>query len=338
MLRMPVGRRSPRGFTLVELLVVIAIIGVLVSLLLPAVQAAREAARRMQCSNNLKQMALGLHNYVDVHKRLPAALWGNPFSSAEDDDGFGWMVSMLPFVEQSNIHDSINPQGTPGIMEHDAIRHIYYPGMARVPFGDTKIATYRCPSSALPDFVPVSWAIPGHNLVGGGTVPNSYPWQSGYATTDYKTNGGSCWGDFGVMHKMREGGGSRFADITDGLSNTILIVESSYVTSNMRQRNRGTMPATAFRDWPTWIGAMGSGSDEITRTNGRTNSPINAMTTPSRMYFAINDDNAFSYHPSGAQFALADGSVHFISQSIEMRTYCHLYDRRDGEVLGSWNQ
>jgi prepilin-type processing-associated H-X9-DG protein len=138
------------------------------------------------------------------------------------------------------------------------------------------------------------------------------------------------------MHKAREGGGSRFADITDGLSNTVMVAESSYVTSNMSASRRRSEPATAFRDWPTWIGAMGSGSDEIARTNGRTNSPINARTSPSRMYFAINDDNAFSYHPGGAQFVFCDGSVHFISENIEIRTYCHMYDRRDGEVLGSW--
>src|SRR5262245_31471169 len=99
-----------RGFTLVELLVVIAIIGVLVALLLPAVQAAREAARRSQCANNLKQIGLGMHNYVDTWERLPSALMGG-LTGADDDDGFSWACAILPFVEQKNLYDKINPDG-----------------------------------------------------------------------------------------------------------------------------------------------------------------------------------------------------------------------------------
>lgn len=331
------------AFTLVELLVVIAIIGILVGLLLPAVQAAREAARRMSCGNNLKQIGLAIHNYEGVYKKMPPALFGaNPLRgepSGEDDDGFGWLVALLPFVEQQNLYNRMGVSGHYGVLGNQTFRSQVHPNIpvgSIFPGGDTVISTYRCPSSVLPNLVPASWAIPGSNLVGGGAVPPRYPMAVGHATTDYKTAGGSCWGDDGAMHKIWEGGGSRFADITDGLSNTIAGVESSYVTSNTSSSARRTRAPTAFQDWPTWIGAFGSGQDETVRTNGRTNSPINAGTNPSQMYFATNDDNAFSFHPGGAQFVFCDGSVQFLSQDLAIATYCNLHSKRDGNALGEW--
>lgn len=341
-------RVSRTAFTLVELLVVIAIIGILVGLLLPAVQAAREAARRMSCQNNLKQIGLAIHNYESTFKTFPPAVFGaDPRKGeprGEDDDGFGWLVSMLPFVEQQNLYNQLNPNGHFGALGNPTFRSQFYPAFPIpqvLPGGNTVIGTYRCPSSALPDLVPARWAIPGSQLVGGGAVDNSFPASVGFATTDYKTGGGSCYGDFGVMHKLWELGrlgigGVKFRDITDGLSNTIAVVESSYVTSPGNRSLRRTQGPTAFRDWPTWIGTFGSGQDETVRTNGRTNSPINAQTNPNQMHFAINDDCAFSFHPAGAQFAFADGSVHFLSENLDMQTYCNLHDRRDGNILGQW--
>jgi prepilin-type N-terminal cleavage/methylation domain-containing protein len=328
--------RSRRGFTLVELLVVIAIIGVLVALLLPAVQAAREAARRIQCANNLKQIGLGLHNYHDTYTKLPPALWANPNGSALDDDGFGWMVSILPYIEQQPLFNLINPQGAPGVLGNATVFEQYYPGLPMVPGGDTVVKPYRCPSSGLPDHVPPTWAVFGSQLVGGGAVPAQFPRSIGYATSDYKACGGTCYGDFGVMHKLLEAQPNGFKDVIDGLSNTVFVAESSYVTTHVSASARRTTRPNSFRDWPTWIGAFGGGQDETVRINGRTNSPINAQTTPSRMYFAINDDNAFSFHPTGAQFTLGDGSVRFISENISIQAYCRLHDRRDGEVVGDY--
>ncbi len=323
------------GFTLIELLVVIAIIAILIALLLPAVQQAREAARRTQCKNNLKQIGLALHNYESTYGVLPHAMWGNGVTpcTTNQDNGFGWMVSILPQIEQANLYQRINPQGQPGIFSVAMIAQ-FYPGATIIPGGNTILAGYLCPSSAFPQIVPATYSIPG---APGGSVPARNATAVGYATSSYKAAGGSNSGDFGMMHKACEGGGVRFRDVTDGLSNTIMVGESTYCSSNLSTANRllGTVAPIEFRDWPIWIGSGGQ-SDEAIRINGRFNSPINARTSFSRMYQAINDDNAFSYHVGGAQFTLGDGSVRFISENIDTRTYDWLHDKRDGQVIGDF--
>ena len=339
-------RRKRLGFTLIELLVVIAIIAVLIALLLPAVQQARESARRTQCKNNLKQMGLALHNYESTFGRLPAAAWGATQSSAAvtqvtdtnfQDDGFGWMVSILPYIDQTNLYTKINPQGYPGVISDTPTRERYYgTGVTIIPGGDSVIPGYICPSSALPTRVPATFAIPGSQLVGGGAVPPRQPAIIGYGTSSYKTAGGSCYGDDSIMHKQWEGGGRAFRDVTDGLSNTLMVVESTYVTSTTGSSSRRTTAPTAFNDWPIWIGAPGGGNDETVRTNGRTNSPINATVNFNTMYFANNDDNAFSYHTGGAQMALCDGSVRFISENVAIEVLCNLFSYKDGNPLGEF--
>lgn len=324
-----------KGFTLVELLVVIAIIGVLVGLLLPAVQAARESARRMQCSNNLKQMGLAMHNYESTYKKLPSAMMGSNSRtgqpSGEQDDGYSWAVAILPFLEQSSLYSQLDattraagiPLGTYGALKRYRSAN---PSNPVIPGGQTKVAVFRCPSSGLPDIVPATWTIPG---AANAVPPNANQPCVGYATNDYKGAGGSNRGDFGVLHKLWENpSNTAFGDITDGLSNTLLIAESTYLTGNNR-----TTP-TSFEDWPIWIG--GPNTDESIRTNGRFSSPINCQCKPSTMVLAINDDCAFSYHTGGAQFAMCDGSVHFISENLSQQTNSDLNDKNDGSVLGQW--
>lgn len=338
-----------QAFTLVELLVVIAIIGILVGLLLPAVQAAREAARRMQCSNNVKQMGLALLNYESAYKRFPLAAMSHPErncaggpdcgSSPFDDDGFGWQAAILPFIEQTNLYNQLQtivlpngtrmPYGTYGALE------IYADAAGRgnpIPGGESVISAYICPSSAMPTVCPNIWAVPG-SPGGGGLIDRDQ--AVGYGTSSYKAAGGSCNGDFGVMHKHNEsqGGGRKISDIIDGTSNTVIVCESSYAVSQNPGFTGATNPGET-EDWPIWLGAPGT--DESIRVNGRTSAPINARTSPARMWWAISNDSAFSYHVGGATFGFVDGSVHFLSENIDMQTYCDLHDMRDGQVLGDW--
>jgi prepilin-type N-terminal cleavage/methylation domain-containing protein/prepilin-type processing-associated H-X9-DG protein len=337
LMRVQVRRTS--GFTLIELLVVIAIIAILVSLLLPAVQQAREAARRTQCKNNLKQMALAIHNYVDVYNRMPMGSV-SAMSGAFDDDGFGWQTSILPYIEQKNLYDKLSQTTIAGqnLFGRFGALELYWqlsgsPATgAPIPGGETIISGYRCPSSTLPPVVPANFVVPGSTA---GFIPAGNLWAIGYALTDYKGCGGSPYGDFGVLHKNREKpGGCKFADITDGLSNTLMIAESSYITGNGNDPTLSNPNPIRVEDWPTWLGP--AGDDEMMRVNGRTNSPINCRCTPNTMQRAINDDCAFSFHTGGAQFAMCDGSVHFLSENISMETYGYLHDRQDGQPVGQW--
>ncbi len=345
---MKVVMRRP-GFTLIELLVVIAIIAILVALLLPAVQQAREAARRTQCKNNLKQIGLALHNYEGTYGKLPDACFtavsGAPGlfgSGTYDHDGFGWLCMALPYVEQAAVYQRINPQGHPGIFENPAVTAAHYgAGVTFVPGGNTIIPGYRCPSSTLPAVIPANWQIPGSGALGAGSVPNAKPYSVGYSVTDYKAAAHSNLSDFdGLMKKSWEGGAAKFRDITDGLSNTMMAGESSYASAGNVSGTtagpgaRATTAPTSFQDMPAWIGSLGS--DEVVRINGRVNSPINARTNPNKMYLANNDDNAFSYHTGGAQFLLADGSVRFVSENVDMPTYSALFSMNGGEVVGEF--
>ena len=347
-------RLKKRGFTLVELLVVIAIIGILVGLLLPAVQAAREAARRMQCQNNLKQHGLAMMNYESAYQRFPSALMGCAMvvGAAPENDGVSWAVAILPYMEQGNLYSRLEQGaialggtlGTPGIMRrakggtwpgHGPLGPFTISGSGGsatattiVPGGDTVLSMYKCPSSTLPDICPLVWTIPGATT---SSPHHASQFSSGYATNDYKGAGGSQRGDFGVLHKLFEARNRRIADIIDGTSNVTMICESTYLTGNGNPTN---LAPTRFEDWPIWFG--GPNSDESVRTNGRFSAPINALTSPGRMVRAINDDSAFSYHTGGAQFVFADGSVHFISESVAQQTYSDLSDISDGRPIGQW--
>jgi len=195
-------KSSREGFTLVELLVVIAIIGVLVALLLPAVQAAREAARRSSCGNKLKQIGLGLHNYHDLNLSLPPGYSENHY--------WGWGASILPQIEEENLYNQLDVKGTP--LNPETFGY-------QTQLVQTNLAGFRCPSDVGPDNNPAM------KLGAGATIDA--------ATSNYIGSHGRAWVSnttfTGVFGRTK---GIRFRDITDGTSNTLLVCEISSRPNN----------------------------------------------------------------------------------------------------------
>jgi prepilin-type processing-associated H-X9-DG protein len=298
------------------LLVVIAIIGVLVALLLPAVQSAREASRRQTCLNNLKQMGLAMHNYEGTFRVMPVGIMGG--LTADTDDGWAWGTALLPFMEQKALFELLNPNG-----QQRAVRNNFEAtGSSRqIKGGETPLKVYRCPSSQLPKVVSATDRLPG-----SGVFAPSSRLFIGFAISDYKGNGGGCVNDGdGVIGKRSEIPWVRFAEITDGLSNVPFVGESAYITGN------STTAPSRTEDWPVW--AVGPGSDESIRYEAGTSLPINCRCTPTNMVVAVNDDCAFSWHSGGAQFVFCDGSARFISQNINAQTWCRANSKNDGRAV-----
>lgn len=317
--------RLQRGFTLVELLVVIAIIGVLVALLLPAIQAARESARRTQCQNTLKQLGLALSNYAGQHKRFPLGVRGG-------EQGYGWGHALLPFLEQQALYDRLN-QAIPDTNKFYAtqtesiFKDTFDATGQIIPGGDTVLDVFRCASSQLESH---------------GNLP-SYDYQRGYATSDYKGSTGED--DSGIFFHVYDGLNHktprkqvRSADVTDGLSNTIAFGESSYYVGREFSRDQwGTIT------WPIWLGAHGQDESTLFKTdddayiNCRVSPKVlEAFNKPEANGGPMDDDCAFSWHDGGAYFAFADGSVHFLDEGIEIEVYKNLGTRDDGEIVGDF--
>ncbi|MBC8354754.1 MAG: DUF1559 domain-containing protein [Planctomycetes bacterium] len=241
---------NSHGFTLVELLVVIAIIGILVSLLLPAVQAARESARRTECQNNLKQIGLASHMYSDSFKVYP-------YGYQQTYRGYGFGVFLLMFMENKTLYDAVAPDG----------QTWNYSTASNSP-ASNRISTYICPSST------------HEGLYHGFLGRTSYVGSSG----PYYTSGAPLSGVFGQRSA------TTMAQITDGLSNTILVGE----TEDQRTSHIA----------PIWIGPYCFAEQSARRTMAGTK--INS------------GDGAFgSRHPGGAQFVYTDGSVQFLNEYID---------------------
>ena len=306
--------RSRVGFTLVELLVVIAIIGVLVGLLLPAVQAAREAARRMSCTNNLRQLGLALHNYHDAFRSFPSG-W-MPTSTPDVDNGFGerwgWTVFVLPHLEQSPLYEQLNvSNGRQPIP------------LANDPRAQTVLGILICPSDPA-EAINESYPDPNGNFY----PKSNYPAVHGRSEeVSILTNGGN-----GLFSK---GSRIRFADVTDGTSNTIAIGER-----DTRSSRRGIFGALGdpYRHAAVWIRAMPRpGSITPTTQHGRSVTGVCTDLPNSTRLLNGESSRAFgSGHTGGAHFAFADNSVQFIGQTIDPITYGRLAQRNDGNVIGEY--
>ena len=290
-----------RGFTLIELLVVIAIIAILIALLLPAVQQAREAARRTQCKNNLKQLALACHNYESTYTVFPighqyiGAYDGNT-GDADGGTGFSWGAYILPFIEGANISAQFDYSfPISGLGQQTRTNHL----TAGAP-----VKSYRCPS----DIVPATTDFQINN-----------PWGYEAALSSYAANGGSFFNSFtnvtagaGGIRKangvFNRDTGTKFRDIEDGTSNTILLGEQTFKFKN-ELGNELTLAFGATQTNSGWA----QGRSSFVMYLGAY--PMNQ--TPDGTGWGPVQTSASSLHTGGAQFAFADGSARFISENID---------------------
>jgi len=309
-------KTSRRGFTLVELLVVIAIIGVLVALLLPAVQSAREAARRIKCQNNLKQIGLASHSHHDVVGELPRAY--------SPTTGLSWHVYILPYIEQGALFNqfdttTVNPAHTaPGRND---------------PYGLIIIQTYQCTSC------PVKrQAFGGVNNTNGATdliPPNTG--QPAAAPHYYGINGprGSNYPVGTALHEgvpaatsgiFQRDGTIRMARITDGTSNTMMIAEMSWVSAPY-----GTRFRTWVRGGDEYSGIV-IGKPAYVVSGRNVTNPINSIFS-ANLIVPYNDMPFGSMHSGGMNVCMGDGSVRFVNQNLSMVTYRALASRDEGESI-----
>jgi prepilin-type N-terminal cleavage/methylation domain-containing protein len=316
-------RRSTKGFTLVELLVVIAIIGTLVGLLLPAVQAARESARRSQCINNFKQIALGLQGYHDARKVLPPSVTGGTTDGTETGTPItgAWFeswtppidwpfhVRILPFMEFQELYNRVDfsKSFSNGTTNASGSRNnsLY---LAKVP-------TFLCPS-AVSQYANLAGTWDGtldttcftiHAMGINGPTGTNPATGTTYVTGAYLTN--QAIARQGVLFANSK---VPFSKITDGLSNTLMLGERSWTrAANSRCWTRG-----------------GFNQGQYTLSSMNVNNPINATVYNGGN---IQDVSFGSLHPAGAVFATVDGAVVFLSDSINSTTYRALASRDGGE-------
>jgi prepilin-type N-terminal cleavage/methylation domain-containing protein/prepilin-type processing-associated H-X9-DG protein len=341
--------RSWDGFTLVELLVVIAIIGVLVALLLPAVQAAREAARRMSCVNNIKNIALAVHNYHDSNKYLPFDVFdgrfgserypdgsqASPSSFARDKnfDGRGWIVSVLPYLEEQNLYDSLkpgfdNPSESNMNFRATARRG---DGMGRQEIRDflsRQLPVLTCPSdpSAIPtqgmfpmENVPSEFAVTSYKGVAGDTtiLEHLFPFPDGQWNDAVSGTSPGCFeslGCNGLFWKMGYYDPINFKRISDGLSNTLMIGES------VAEQDPHSLAYFSEGDWAS--------------CNQQFNyfSPLGLEEITSGLEW-VNVRGFRSLHPGGGNFAMGDASVRFINEGVDHQLYRSLSTKDGGEMV-----
>ncbi len=305
--------RCQAGFTLVELLVVIAIIGILIALLLPAVQAAREAGRRSQCANNLKQIGLALNNYADAHRKLPYAST-YCYTGGSCMQGSTWAAFILPFLEESTTYALFNfnlPMNDPS--NQFAVTTVVAgylcpsdPGSAS-PILPSRQGGYNNPTNCLAISYPTSMGPTQPD--GCPFCPNQTPGPNNWCCQGFNFGAQLPPGN-GVGMFMRFPRSITLREVTDGLSKTLMAGE--------------TIPSHC-----SWNGAYDTNFSCYPTTI-----PLNTMTsdTPSSTIWWENCGFK-SYHPGGAGFVMGDGSVQFLDETIDFQLYNNLGTRAGGETV-----
>lgn len=318
--------RPTAGFTLVELLVVIAIIGVLVALLLPAVQAAREAARRSQCTNNLKNVGLAIQNFHGATNHLPYSV--NPFDQTAQRyasyTGKGWIVDILPYLEQASLYEQMRPGfANPGDASNDFSQDGDTGGMRRAeirPAIATQLSVLQCPSDdSVPQTSTETWYFSGiptgvtsyKGVLGDHVVwPSSTIHRDG-TLPDCHNNARGCNGVFWRFAFLNP---ISFRQVTDGLSNTLFVGE------DVASQDYHAAAYFADGDWASC------------------NVPLNfflpALPEDEIKMQWFNTRGFKSLHPGGVNFAVGDGSVSFLVEGIDHQAYRALSTRDGGETVG----
>ena len=298
--------RRPRAFTLIELLAVIAIIGVLVALLLPAVQAAREAARRSQCVNNLKQIGLALHNYEGTHQALPPGYVSNFDATGTDlGPGWGWAAMILPQIEQTTTYSAINFSTNVEVPANLTARLV-------------NVGNFLCPS----DRVEPSWPAVNRDISTGAptqvicrVAPSNYVGMNG--TSEPGPDGE------GVLFRNSR---IAFRDITDGLSQTITVGERSHLLG-VATWSGAVTGALLYDDDGDRIGTadLETGPGMVLGHSGEGIGPGSNRSEPNQFY---------SLHAGhGVNFLFADGHVAYLKSTMDYKTYLGLSTRGGGEVI-----
>jgi prepilin-type N-terminal cleavage/methylation domain-containing protein/prepilin-type processing-associated H-X9-DG protein len=344
------GMREERtGFTLIELLVVIAIIGVLIALLLPAVQAAREAARRAQCVNNLKQIGVALHNYINAVGVFPPGYVSavNPTvtdacnQDAENQHGvdlgtgWAWGSMLLPYLEQQPVYNAINFSLSVAYRQNDTASL-------------TPLSVFLCPSDPGPSVVPVFEDPPDPNNPGSyagthivdtlsrGNYVGMYGLgeicaQSGAPDAINNNGAGPAGGHYGIFYRNSR---TSVAEIADGTSNTIAVGERSHNLSYV------TWVARSIDGWLGKTSPIEGGTDQFNPSPEECWTQVLGPAGLEDGPRTINNPQAhvedyWSRHPGGANFLFADGSVHFLKSSIDPRPWRAMATRGMGEVISA---
>ncbi len=312
-----------RGFTLIELLVVIAIIAVLIGLLLPAVQKVRDAASRIKCANNLKQMALAMHNYQTSLGAFPAGA-----NHKLNTNGFGWHVFTLPFLEQDNLYNQIDQSSA-------------YNTPANLAAGLHLVPYYQCPANNLPKFNYTLVAADYSN--GQPTYASHYagvagPCGTNPATGQIYTHTGYTSGDVGNQGMLYEDSQVSIAQVTDGTSNTFLIGESCW---DLKPSDPNSIyKSNDKRIWT--VGATANGASDWHFESILSIQQDQYGQDPTAILFSVGDNGSHTYNMTSfgsthsgrvAQFALVDGSVRLMKASANPQIFFGAASRNGGEVF-----